>query len=151
MKPEQRKKELIQGLKATANDVVYVNINHVAEVIGIEAAIEAHNEGTLVETTEATRIKRNGDGTREVQRTLVGGLAEWDRVRLLEALEGHKVDEETSVDDQKGFQSLPPSDQQAREEAAKTKDVKGIFGSSKLDASESGKPTLESSDTKVDK
>lgn len=138
MKPEQRKKELIQGLRATANEVVYQNVNHVAEVIGIEKAIELHNEGTLVETTEATRIKRNGDGTREVQRTLVGGLAEWDRVRLLEALEDHKFENE-----QEGFQSLPSSDQ-----AAKTKEVKGIFSSRKLDASES---PLESSDTKIDK
>jgi len=87
MKYEQRRKELIQGLKGTGNQYVTISINHVAEVLGIERAEELHSPGTLVHVDQAVRFKRAGDGSQTVSKTLQGGLAEFEREPLLEALE----------------------------------------------------------------
>ncbi len=89
---EQRKAELLQGLKGTGSEVVYLYINQVAEILGIELAENLHREGTLVETQEAVSFKRH-EGAMAVDKQMVNGLAEFNREELLEELEKHKFPE----------------------------------------------------------
>lgn len=93
MLAEQRKEELLQGLRNTGEEVVYVAINHVAEILGIEMAEKLHTPGTLAETQEAMRVQRVA-GARQVTRQLRSGNAEFQRLPLIKALEAHKFTEE---------------------------------------------------------
>ena len=86
MSREQTKKILIGGLNATGAEVVYCNISQIAEVVGIEEAEALHTPGTLVETQEAIKFKRV-EGSRAVDQTYKSGIAEFNRERLLAALE----------------------------------------------------------------
>lgn len=124
MKYSQRRSELIAGLEATANIVVTLNVNHVAEVLGIEAAEELHNPGTLTHTTEAVRIKRAGDGTRAVAKTLQGGLAEWDREKLLEALKASPEEQPMQATSQQETKQTQETNQ--TQEAKQTQEVQEV-------------------------
>jgi hypothetical protein len=99
MTPERRKEELIQGLSNTGNDEVYLAINQVAEVLGIEAAVKLAVPGTLSETQEALQVKRV-QGVRTVTKSLRGGNAEFNRGELLKALQKHKFEDQPEPEDQ---------------------------------------------------
>ena len=102
MTPERRKDELIQGLSNTGNDEVYVSINKVAEVLGIEATVKMIVPGTLTETQEAVQIKRV-EGVRTVTKSLRNGLAEFNREELLKALQKHKFEDQPAPEPEDQF------------------------------------------------
>ena len=99
MTPERRKEELLQGLTNTGSEVVYIAINQIAEVLGIEATVNLATPGTLTETQEATQVKRV-EGVRTVTKMIRNGVAEFNREELLKALQKHKFEDQPDPEDQ---------------------------------------------------
>jgi len=93
-----RRDELIAGMSATAEDVVFVNLSHLAQAVGLKKAEDLAD--SLVETTELVNPNLSPRSTlRMVGRR--NAMCQVDRVAALDACKSAKGSSSKSIIDNK--------------------------------------------------
>lgn len=82
MPDEQRRDELIAGLSATGEEKVFINLSHLAQAIGIEAAGDMVE--SLTEQQEVVDPRTSPRSTLKVQ-TIRNAVIQIDRKNVLDA------------------------------------------------------------------
>jgi len=91
MKPEQRKEELLHGLRrASEGNEVYIDVTQVMEVLGLEETEKLLV--SLVHMEQLTKISNGRSGVLPGKDRIQGGMAGFMRDDLLAALEAHTFD-----------------------------------------------------------
>lgn len=88
MTPEKRKEELLYGLERTSAEEVFVDITHVAEVLGIEKAEELAK--SLVHMTQQVTMKTSKSAILPGKDRIQGGIMGVVRQDLVDELKAHR-------------------------------------------------------------
>jgi len=107
MPAERRRIELIEGMSATLNEVVTINISHLIQSVGLEKADQL--SGPMSETIEAIARERNGPSTNRRMTYRRNGMVEVDRLETLEALKEARGKAEKAKIDIARNKLSPPS------------------------------------------
>jgi len=93
MKPEQRKEELLYGLRrASEGNEVFIDVTQVMEVLGLEVTEKLLV--SLVHMEQLTKMSGAKSGVLPGKDRIQGGMGGFDRDNLLAALEAHKFEED---------------------------------------------------------
>lgn len=88
MKPEQRAKELLYGLKRTGEKEVVLHLSHVIEVLGVDKT----NQIVISKTSLQEDVK-----VRRVVRTTHTGMGVFNRQDVIDAIESSGLVDETTI------------------------------------------------------
>lgn len=98
MKPEQRKEELLYGLRrASEGNEVFIDVTQVMEVLGVDDTEKLLV--SLVHMEQLTKVSNGRSGVLPGKDRIQGGMGGFDRDALLAALEAHTFDKAVAAPD----------------------------------------------------